>query len=243
MSTGRVKENGLPDSWGYPADGSTGNPKGSIRLNRIFSGHLQFSYQVKKRPRLELTVYYIYQNLQRSLMGKEKDWLKKAQRTGLIFPYCSGNIKNSICLPKARDWSRVPNPFAVDLWGRRVVLEQNSPHRTEFDAEGPFFLRTKVTGGQDLRMNGSFSIKGYVDTGFLGEERPGMVERTGQGATIASDALLGIYFDGHLFIFERRPFFHHGIAIPSSASLAETSCRPRAERVFFIGHPLSRSQP
>ena len=92
-------------------------------------------------------------------------------------------------------------------------------------------------------MNGSFPIKQYMDTGFLGKEFAAMVKRAGERAAKAADALLGIYFDGRLFIFERHSFFHHGIEIPSSASLAETSSRPRAERVFFIGQPLSRSQP
>jgi hypothetical protein len=35
-----------------------------------------------------------------------------------------------------------------------------------------------------------------------------MVKRAGQGATKAAYALLGIYLDGHLFIFERHSFFH-----------------------------------
>jgi hypothetical protein len=92
-------------------------------------------------------------------------------------------------------------------------------------------------------MNDSFPIKQYMDTGFLGKEFTAMVKRAGERAAKAADALLGIYFDGHLFIFECHFPFHHGMEIPSSASLTATSSSPREERVFFIGHPLSRSQP
>ena len=92
-------------------------------------------------------------------------------------------------------------------------------------------------------MHGSFPIKQYTDTGFLGKEFTAVVKRAGECAAKAADAPLGIYFDGHLFILERHFSFHHGMEILSSASLTATSSRPREERVFFIGHPLSRSQP
>jgi hypothetical protein len=124
-----------------------------------------------------------------------------------------------------------------------VTLEGNSPYGTELDAERRSFIRTEVARWQDAGMNGSFFIKQYVDARFLGKEFMSVVKRAGKCATVAANALLGIYFDGHAFIFRRHSFFRQRIGISSSASLKATSSRPRDERVFFVGHPLSRSQP
>jgi hypothetical protein len=136
-----------------------------------------------------------------------------------------------------------PSPFAVYSSRSRGTLEGNSLYGTELDAEGPFFLRTKIAGWQDFGMNDSFPIKHYTDTGFLGKEFTAMMKRAGECAAKAAYALLGIYLDGHLFIFGSHAFFHQRIGISSSASLAATSSKPREERVFFVGHPFSRSQP
>lgn len=128
------------------------------------------------------------------------------------------------------------------LW-EWMTLERDGSHRTKLYAKGSLFHWAQVAGRQYAPMDGTFAVKRYIDAGFLWEEGPRMVERTRQGAGKAADALLGIHLDDPLLVLDRHFPFPYGIAIPSSASFAATSPSPWEESVFFVGQPLSRSQP